>query len=68
LKGDKFCRSNRNESVDLSRNDFINLKALRERKRRLSANVASLGPDDTSATMLLVDKLKEEYNPVFVFE
>lgn len=56
LKENKFCRSN--ATVDCSRNDFINLKALRERKRRLCITILS-PPDDTPDI---------EYNPVLTFQ
>ncbi|KAL1457151.1 hypothetical protein WDU94_001812 [Cyamophila willieti] len=69
LKGDKFCRGNRGTEVDYSRNDFIQLKSLRERKRKLLLSTNSLVLDDAQSTLLLVDNLKaEKFDPVLIFK
>ncbi|KAK3924323.1 Methionyl-tRNA formyltransferase [Frankliniella fusca] len=68
LRGDKFARVNRNSSQKLTRNDFINLKTLRERKRLMVA-AKSLSANDAEAVKMLFERLvEEEYNPVLIYK
>lgn len=68
LRGDKFCRINRSNQVELTRDDFINLKTLRERQRKMAVE-KSFNPDDATAVRMLVDfLLQEPYNSVLIYK
>ncbi|KAE8739140.1 hypothetical protein FOCC_FOCC015369 [Frankliniella occidentalis] len=69
LRGDKFSRENRKrQDMKLTRNDFITIKALRERKRKMAAE-KSLHSNDSDAVRMRVETLREEnYNPVLIYK
>ncbi|KAK3928260.1 Antitoxin [Frankliniella fusca] len=69
LRGDKFSRVNRESSeLKLTRNEFITIKALRERKRKMAAE-KSLHSDDSQAVYMQMQLLREEdFNPILIYK
>ncbi|XP_034250809.1 uncharacterized protein LOC117651133 [Thrips palmi] len=68
LKGDKFSRVNRSTVQQLTRNDFIQVKTLRERKRQM-ASAGNLASDDATAVHMHVELLQaEDYSPVLIYK
>lgn len=68
LQGDKFHRTKRSKELELSRNDFIEIKTLRERRRKMNCQ-QRLDSDDARATYMKVKLLEEEeYCPVLIYK
>lgn len=68
IQGGKFSQKCGVSDSELSRCDFINVKRLRELRRRMAAE-NKLAPDDSTAVKMLVESLQSEgFDPVLLYK